>query len=66
MRTRARAAAALLLCVALAGLRSAGCAEDAAGGGDAQSLPAWHPRRFSHRRAPRARHAAAARVRRCG
>jgi hypothetical protein len=45
MRTRARAAAALLCVVALAGLHSAH-----GEGEGAQTLPAWHPRRFSHRR----------------
>jgi hypothetical protein len=48
---RAPAAALLLLCVA-ASLQGAGCAEAAPAG--EKELPAWHPRRFSHRRALRA------------
>jgi hypothetical protein len=48
MRTRR---ALLLLCAAVAAsLRSVGCEEAA---GAALPLPAWHPRRFSHRRASR-------------
>jgi hypothetical protein len=49
---RASAVAALLLLCVAASLQGAGCA-DAAPAGE-KELPAWHPRRFSHRCAPRA------------
>jgi hypothetical protein len=49
---RAPAAAALLLLCVAASLQGAGCAAAAPGG--EKELPEWHPRRFSHRRGPKA------------